>query len=336
MREDWLLELEIPDEPSQASPIRLVGRPKDNDCVTESESQKLQRQPIAHRKPLSATIRQLYGTAFRCGKPDCGKPLYKMNNTTGETVLNSHVSHICARSEGGPRWDPEMSEGENRSESNLMPMCFEHAFEVDATTDHYPVDLLREWKRAQIAEHSRMQKGWPLTDDEAQQVIDASFNAEEHGIAIAAASSVTAAARAVGHLMETTRQQRQRSYEAASAWQTMRMHVQRSPPRAWDAATGELLPPGEPSVLETVPFREKLDATLHQGVETLRPLVTTLVAELYAVRAAVRTSCVGVTGWKLPRGRCSPRPGGGLDAHPRVTTRCCPVRLLNCCVPPKR
>jgi hypothetical protein len=48
--------------------------------------------------------------------------VYAMNNDTGEIVLNSHVSHICALSEGGPRWDPEMSEEENRSESNLIPM----------------------------------------------------------------------------------------------------------------------------------------------------------------------------------------------------------------------
>ncbi|WP_146060353.1 hypothetical protein [Amycolatopsis sp. CA-128772] len=58
--------------------------------------QKGKRKPIVHRKPVLATVRQLYGTAFRCGKPDCGKPLYKMNDETGETLLNSRVSHICA------------------------------------------------------------------------------------------------------------------------------------------------------------------------------------------------------------------------------------------------
>lgn len=253
--------------------------------MTESEPQK--RKPIVHKKPLLATIRQLYGTAFRCGKPGCGRPLYKMNNDTGEIVLNSNVSHICARSEGGPRWDPEMSEEENRSESNLIPMCLEHAFEIDVTPEQYPVEFLREWKRAQIAEHFKMQKGWPLTDDEAQQVIEASFNPDDYGVAIAAASSVTAAARAVGHLVETARQQRQLPFEAASAWHAMRMRVQRSLPRAWDAVTGELLPPGEPSLVETVPFRERLDATLQQVVETLRPLVASLVAELHAVRAAM-------------------------------------------------
>ncbi len=85
----------------------------------------------SHRRPTQATIRELYATAFRCGKPDCGKPLYAMNNDTGEFVLNSNVSHICARGENGPRWDPEMTEEENRSPSNLIPMCFDHANEID-------------------------------------------------------------------------------------------------------------------------------------------------------------------------------------------------------------
>lgn len=253
--------------------------------MTDSEPQK--RRPIVHRKPVLATVRRLYGTAFRCGKPDCGRPLYKMNDETGETLLNSRVSHICARSEGGPRWDPDMSEEENRSESNLIPMCTEHADEIDVTPQHYPVELLHEWKRAQIAEHFKVQKSWPLTEGEAEQVIEASFDPRHDGVAVVAASSVTAAARAVGHLVETARQQRQLPYEAASAWHTMRIRVQRSLPRAWDAATGELLPPGEPSLMETMPFRDRLEAALLQVVETLRPLVATLVAELQAVRAAV-------------------------------------------------
>ncbi len=252
--------------------------------MTESASQKT--KPISHRKPDLATVRELYGTAFRCGKPDCGRPLYTMNNDTGETLLNSHVAHICARSEGGPRWDPMMSEAENRSSSNLMPMCLEHAREIDVTPEHYPVDLLREWKRDQVAEHFKVQKAWPLTDDEAAQVIEASFQPDDYGIAIAAASSVTGAARAAGHLVESARQQRRVPREAAASWNVMRIGVQRSIPRGWDAETGDLLPPAEPSHVETVPFAQNLELALRQSEEALLPLVATLVAELHAVRAA--------------------------------------------------
>lgn len=242
-------------------------------------------KPIEHRVPTAATIRQLYGTAFRCGKPGCGKPLYRMDNETGAAFLNSYVSHICARSEGGPRWNPEMSEGDNRSASNLMPMCFEHAREIDDAPENYPVALLRKWKQAQIDEHVKMQKSWPLTDAEAQQVIDASFSPTDYGTAITAASSVTAASREVGRLVETARQQRRLPLEAASAWRAMRIHVQRSMPHAWDSVTGELLAPFEPSRTETAPFQDKLEAALEEVMATLRPLVATLVAELHAVRA---------------------------------------------------
>ena len=95
------------------------------------------RRPIEHRPPTPATIKQLYGTAFRCAEPSCTKPLYRLNNDTGEWILNSRVAHIRARSEGGPRWDPQMSEEDNRSDDNLVPLCEEHAFEIDATPEHF-------------------------------------------------------------------------------------------------------------------------------------------------------------------------------------------------------
>lgn len=245
------------------------------------------RKPTVHRKPVLATIRQLYGTAFRCGKPDCNRPLYKMDNETGTTILNSNVSHICARSEGGPRWDPEMSEEHNRAETNLIPMCLEHALEIDTTPERYPVDILQDWKRAQIAEHVAVQKGWPLTDGEAEQVIESSFDPMDYGVAVAAAASVTAAARAVGQLTETARQQRHLAAESASTWQAMRRRVQNSLPPVWDSATGELLLPGEPAFAQTRPFQEALDDTLQRVMMNLQPLMATLIAELHAVATAL-------------------------------------------------
>ncbi|MFE3936394.1 hypothetical protein ACFXPJ_22105, partial [Streptomyces goshikiensis] len=91
-----------------------------------------------HPPPTPATFKQLYGTAFRCAKPDCREPLYRVNSDTGETILNSNVAHIHARSEGGPRWKPGMTADENRHFDNLLPMCEAHAREIDVTPDHYP------------------------------------------------------------------------------------------------------------------------------------------------------------------------------------------------------
>ena len=91
--------------------------------------------PIEHRFPTEATVKRMYATAFRCGHPRCRKPLYRMNDATGDLTLNSTVAHIHARRENGPRWNASMSEEENRAEGNLILLCLEHSAELDAVPD---------------------------------------------------------------------------------------------------------------------------------------------------------------------------------------------------------
>lgn len=136
------------------------------------------RVPLRHAPPTGSTVKELYATALTCGIPDCGEPLYRENPTTGRRVLNSRVAHIHARSEGGPRWDPEMSEEGNRSFGNLIPLCERHAFEIDATPEHYPADLLRAWKKTQIETHSRA-VGLSLSDAETAEVAAVSFSVDD-------------------------------------------------------------------------------------------------------------------------------------------------------------
>lgn len=132
-------------------------------------------QPIEHRTPTEGTIKQLYGTAWRCGEPTCKKPLYRLNGDTGEYILNSRIAHIHARSSGGPRWDPNMSEAANRAASNLIPLCDTHAWEIDQTPEHFTADMLRTWKKEQLAEFQTLQRSWTLSDAEVADVIGASF-----------------------------------------------------------------------------------------------------------------------------------------------------------------
>ncbi|MFY1671282.1 hypothetical protein ACN27G_15115 [Plantactinospora sp. WMMB334] len=134
---------------------------------------------IEHRTPTEGTIKQLYGTAWRCGEPTCKKPLYRLNGDTGEYILNSRIAHIHARSQGGARWDPDMSEAANRDASNLIPLCDTHAWEIDQTPQHFTADVLREWKRAQLAEYQTLQRSWSLTDVEVTDVVAASFTTLE-------------------------------------------------------------------------------------------------------------------------------------------------------------
>lgn len=89
--------------------------------------------PIAHPMPTVATVKELYGTALVCGFDGCDEPLFKEKLGGQDRSLNSRVAHIAARSEGGPRWDPAMSEADNRSATNLILMCVRHADEIDQT-----------------------------------------------------------------------------------------------------------------------------------------------------------------------------------------------------------
>ncbi|MCO8312547.1 glycine-rich domain-containing protein [Pseudomonas mandelii] len=133
--------------------------------------------PIEHRRPSQTTVKELYANAFRCAYPSCRRPLYKVDSETGERSLNSNVAHICARSEGGERWDAEMTEKENRSISNLLILCLEHAWEIDRPNraDAFPPQLLKAWKQEQLKEFDAIGgQGWMLTSDMADEALRAS------------------------------------------------------------------------------------------------------------------------------------------------------------------
>jgi len=102
----------------------------DNAAATaRSVSHKL----IKHREPTPGTVRRFYGAAFGCGKPGCDADLYVVDESTGRRVLNSRVAHIHARREGGPRWNPDMSETDNRDVSSRSTP----ALPIQAQ-NHYP------------------------------------------------------------------------------------------------------------------------------------------------------------------------------------------------------
>ncbi|MFC0532328.1 hypothetical protein [Phytohabitans kaempferiae] len=142
-----------------------------------------------------------------------------MNDDTGEYILNSRIAHIHARSPGGPRWDPDMSEAANRDASNLIPLCETHAWEIDQTPQHFTADMLREWKKKQLAEYQTVQRSWTLTDAEVTDVVTASFTTLEERLL----SGIYAAAESA---RQEERRQRQRlliadMVHAANRWTEM-------------------------------------------------------------------------------------------------------------------
>lgn len=142
-----------------------------------TDNRTSEQHVIEHPHPTVATVKLLYAQALYCAFPGCREPLYREDEMSGKWVLNSRVSHICARSEGGPRWDPLQSAEANRSEANLVLMCTKHAGAIDdaLTVSHYPAALLRDWKSAQVEEHRQRREGWPLTTAMAGEALTASF-----------------------------------------------------------------------------------------------------------------------------------------------------------------
>ena len=72
-----------------------------------------------------------------------------------------------------------MTEDDNRSASNLLLLCVEHAAEVDLPhrVAEYTVDVLRAWKQAQIEAYDQAVRsagtgavGWDLSQTEVEQV----------------------------------------------------------------------------------------------------------------------------------------------------------------------
>lgn len=170
--------------------------------------------PDEFPEPTPATVKQLYGSAFRCAEPSCQRPLYRVHEDTGDLILNSRVAHIHARRRNGPRWT-QMSADENRAASNLLLLCIEHSYAVDDPTleREYPADLLRGWKAEQLAEYQALQRSWPLTDEEAAEAAAASFG----GLQVHTELRI-AIARAVGEVAVVARRTRSEPARAVAAW----------------------------------------------------------------------------------------------------------------------
>lgn len=233
----------------------------------------------AYPLPTPSTVRQLYGSAFRCAHPECSRPLYKLSDDTGDRLLNSRVAHIHARRKGGPRW-LKMPAEENRAFDNLVLLCIEHSYEIDETPDLFPADMLREWKAAQIAEYDHLQRSWPINDDEATEVLVASESFD----ALHAPSTVELVRR-VEALRLAAERTRAVVRSWARRWQQLREQTRRSF-NAWDDDGNPVYV--EPSEMEVRPMREGIQSALTAALDEVGPAAETARIELAAVRVTGR------------------------------------------------
>jgi len=205
-----------------------------------------------------------------------------MSDSTGDLILNSTVAHIHARSENGPRWDPQMTESQNRSAANLILLCLEHSREIDDVPEKYPAEDLRAWKVAQFAEYEELQRSWPITDEQASEVLKVSLKAHDLGRAAAEAGAVLKVARLAVVVAETARRERRGVAEILSEYEA-RVEFYTRQAGAWDE-NGERVEVRPPRV-EVVQLQKRLQAVCATATSLLEPLATDLLAELNAVKA---------------------------------------------------
>ena len=90
----------------------------------------------------------LHRAGGRCSNPDCRKLTSKPDPTNERSFINLGIaSHITGASEGGPRFDPDLSSDQRTDVNNGIWLCNNCAKMVDSSEPTYTVTTLRKWKQ---------------------------------------------------------------------------------------------------------------------------------------------------------------------------------------------
>ena len=102
--------------------------------------------PISRDNFSKATVERLAKMAGgRCSNPRCRRPTFGASPSGG--VLNIGVAaHITAASPGGPRYDSSLNPDQRKDHLNGIWLCQTDAHLVDSDSQHFTVEVLREWK----------------------------------------------------------------------------------------------------------------------------------------------------------------------------------------------
>ncbi|GJO27407.1 hypothetical protein NJB1507_33300 [Mycobacterium marinum] len=165
---------------------------------------------------------------------------------------------------------------QNRAPENLILLCIEHSYEIDDAPDLFPADILREWKAAQFAEYERLQRNWPIGDDEVTEVLVASESFD----ALHAPSTVDLVRR-VEALRLAAERTRGGPRFWSNRWQQLIEQTRRSF-TAWDDDGNNVY--AQPSEMELRPIRDGIQSALAAALDEVRPAAEAARIELAAVR----------------------------------------------------
>lgn len=93
------------------------------------------------------TLKQIFLTSGHyCAFPDCDLPIVDFSQQT--PIILGQIAHIEGSSDAGPRPNSSLSSTQRDSYPNLLVLCAHHHTLVDKIDSEYPVETLRDWKRA--------------------------------------------------------------------------------------------------------------------------------------------------------------------------------------------
>ena len=84
--------------------------------------------------------------AYRCSNPGCRKSTIGPKTYSHDAVSIGKAAHICAASEGGPRYDINMTSEQISGFDNGIWLCAICADEIDLNWQNYPKESLKIWK----------------------------------------------------------------------------------------------------------------------------------------------------------------------------------------------
>lgn len=85
---------------------------------------------------------------FKCSNPACRVPTSGPSEDPEKVVNLGVAAHITAASDGGPRFDSDLSADERRGHSNGIWLCQNCAKLIDNDASRFNAHLLKSWKYA--------------------------------------------------------------------------------------------------------------------------------------------------------------------------------------------
>lgn len=83
---------------------------------------------------------------YKCSNPDCRKPTIGPNNDKNKSTSIGVAAHISAASQGGARFDHNLTSNERIDIDNGIWLCNNCSVLIDKDFKKYSIDILRNWK----------------------------------------------------------------------------------------------------------------------------------------------------------------------------------------------